>query len=49
MTVYLPKSGKKYHSIPNCGNMDAKNARAVTIEKAKSDGIEPCSKCFGNN
>ena len=43
-TVYLPKSGKKYHSNPNCSNM--KNPRAVSLEEAQSLGYEPCSKCY---
>ncbi|MFQ9922577.1 MAG: hypothetical protein ACLRVU_03625 [Beduini sp.] len=43
-TVYLPKSGKKYHSNPNCSNM--KNPRAVSLKEAQSLGYEPCSKCY---
>ena len=46
MTVYLPKSGKKYHSISNCGNMDAAKAEPVTIEYAKAKEIPQCTKCF---
>lgn len=43
-TVYLPKSGKKYHSNPNCSNM--KSPRAVSLEEAQSLGYGPCSKCY---
>lgn len=46
--VWLPKSGNKYHNKPDCGNMDAKNAREVTLQKAQADGISPCKTCFGN-
>lgn len=42
--VWLPKNRGKYHSKPNCGNMDAKNATQVSLEKAKAS-YGPCSKC----
>ena len=41
--VWLPKSGKKYHSHAGCSNM--KNPRQVTREEAISKGFEPCKKC----
>lgn len=44
--VWLPKSGKKYHSKPNCGNMDAKNARQIKLSDAQKKNIQRCSKCF---
>ena len=42
-TVWIPKSGKKYHSNSSCSRM--KNPKKVTISKAKKMGYEPCSKC----
>lgn len=42
--VWIPKSGKKYHSSSSCSNM--KNPSQVTIEKAQSLGYTPCSKCY---
>lgn len=42
--VWIPKSGKKYHSSSSCSNM--KNPSQVTIEQAQSLGYTPCSKCY---
>lgn len=42
--VYITKTGKKYHSIPNCGN--TKTAYKVTLAEAKSKTEGPCSKCW---
>lgn len=42
--VYVTEHGKKYHSIPNCGN--TKNAYKVTLAEAKSRTDGPCSKCW---
>lgn len=42
--VYIPKTGKKYHSNPNCSNM--KNPRQVSITEAKRRHYEPCKKCY---
>ena len=43
-TVWIPKTGKKYHSSKNCSNM--KNPKAVTLSYAKSHGYGECSKCW---
>ncbi len=42
--VWIPKTGHKYHSNPNCSNM--KNPSQVTINQAKDRGYTPCSKCY---
>lgn len=42
--VWIPKTGSKYHSNPNCSNM--KNPRQVTKSQAISSGYEPCKKCY---
>ena len=42
--VWIPKSGKKYHSNSRCSNM--KNPSKVTIEEAKKQNYTPCSKCY---
>ena len=42
--VWIPKSGKKYHSSSSCSNM--KNPSQVTIEKAQSLGYTQCSKSY---
>lgn len=39
-------TGKKYHSINNCGKTNPKNATKITVDKAKSLGLTPCSKCY---
>lgn len=43
--VWLSATGEKYHSINNCGKMNPNKARQVTLEEAKNNGKEPCSKC----
>lgn len=42
--VWIPKSGKKYHSNSGCSNM--KNPSQVTKEEAEDQGYEPCKKCY---
>lgn len=41
--VYLPMSGSRYHSNPQCSGM--KDAREVTIDAAKQQGYMPCARC----
>ena len=43
-TVYVTATGKKYHSIPKCGN--TKSSRATTLEEAQRMGLGACSKCY---
>ncbi|MBE6738846.1 MAG: hypothetical protein E7565_00845 [Ruminococcaceae bacterium] len=43
LTVWIPQSGKKYHSKSTCSNM--KNPRQVSKSEAESMGYTPCSKC----
>lgn len=42
--VWIPNSGKKYHSSSSCSGM--KNPRQVTLQDAINAGYEPCSKCY---
>ena len=42
--VWIPKSGKKYHSNSGCSNM--KNPTQVTKEEAENRGYDPCKKCY---
>lgn len=42
--VYIPQTGSKYHSNPNCSNMN--NPSQVTLETALQMGFEPCKKCY---
>ncbi len=41
--VWIPNSGKKYHSRPNCSKM--KNPSQVTLDAAVRMGYEPCKVC----
>ncbi len=41
-TVYVTKTGKRYHQDPNCGG---KNSSPTTLEAAKKRGLTPCQKC----
>lgn len=43
-TVWIPRTGSKYHNDPDCSNM--KNPTPVTIEEAEEQGYEPCKKCY---
>lgn len=42
--VWIPKSGKKYHSYAGCSNM--KNPSQVTKQEAVNRGYGACSKCW---
>lgn len=42
--VWIPNSGKKYHSYSGCSNM--KNPSQVTKSQAESMGFTPCKKCW---
>lgn len=42
--VWISRSGKKYHSNPNCSGM--KSPSQVSIEQAQSSGYTPCKKCY---
>jgi len=41
--VWIPKSGKKYHSKATCSNMS--DPKQVTQEYAEQQGYTPCQKC----
>lgn len=42
--VWISRTGKKYHSNPNCSNM--KNPRKVTKAEAEAQHRTPCQKCY---
>ena len=42
--VWIPNSGKKYHSHSACSGM--KNPSQVSLEQAKNMGYTQCSKCY---
>ena len=43
-TVWIPRSGSRYHSHSGCSRM--KNPSKVPISKAISRGYTPCGKCY---
>ena len=44
--VWIPAHGEKYHSIPDCGNMNPDTASQVTRSSAETMGYDACSKCW---
>ena len=44
--VWISETGKKYHSIPNCGRMNPNKASQVSVSDAEGMGLSPCSKCM---
>lgn len=42
--VWVTRTGKKYHSISNCGS--TKSATQITLQEAKEKGLTPCAKCY---
>lgn len=44
--VWLSATGSKYHSIPDCGNMNPNKARQVSRSSAEAMGYDACSKCW---
>lgn len=43
--VWIPASGKKYHTIPDCGKMNPDTAEKIPLAMAKILGYTPCKKC----
>lgn len=41
--VWIPRSGKRYHSISTCSNM--KDPTQVPLEEALDRGFTPCKRC----
>lgn len=44
--VWITATGKKYHSINNCGRTDPNTARQVSKDYAEGLGLEACKKCY---
>ena len=43
-SVWITKSGKKYHSTPNCSQM--RSPVEIDLLEAIEKGYEPCGKCY---
>ena len=41
--VWVTKTGKKYHSISDCGSTSS--ARQIPLSQAEANGLEPCKNC----
>lgn len=44
--VWISATGSKYHSIPDCGNMNPDKAYQEPVSQAQVQGYEACKKCF---
>lgn len=44
MQAWIPQTGHKYHSDPNCSGM--KNPSQVPLSQAQALGFEPCKICY---
>ncbi len=44
--VWKSATGKKYHSIDHCGNMNPNKATQITREQAEAMGLGRCSNCY---
>ena len=45
-TVWLSRTGVRYHTINNCGNMNPVNARSMTRQQARNSGYSACANCW---
>lgn len=43
--VWIPRSGSRYHSNPECSGM--KDPQEVPLSEAEAQGYTPCQKCYG--
>ncbi|MDO4266458.1 MAG: hypothetical protein Q4C63_08390 [Eubacteriales bacterium] len=44
VTVYITKTGTKYHNKPDCGT--TKTSKEVSLSDARANGYEACKKCY---
>ena len=44
-TVWIPRTGTKYHSHPTCSNM--KDPTRTSRREAERHGYGPCKTCYG--
>ena len=45
-TVWLSRTGVRYHRINNCGNMNPATARSMTRQDARARGYSACANCW---
>lgn len=44
--VWISATGSKYHSRPDCGQMDPSTSWQLSVSEAEAQGYEPCKKCY---
>ena len=45
-SVWISRTGSKYHRINNCGRMNPNTSREIPESEAVADGMEKCKKCW---
>ena len=43
--VWISATGKKYHSVPDCGTMNPDTAKQITKSEAEAEGLSACKIC----
>lgn len=43
--VWISATGSKYHSRPDCGQIDPSTSWQLSVSEAEAQGYEPCKKC----
>lgn len=43
--VWISATGSKYHSVPDCGNMNPNKAYQMSQSQAEASGYDACKKC----
>lgn len=43
--VWISATGSKYHSRPDCGQMEPSTSWQLSVSEAEAQGYEPCKKC----
>lgn len=43
--VWISATGSKYHSRPDCGQMDPSTSWQLSVSEAEAQGYEPCKRC----
>lgn len=43
--VWISATGSKYHSRPDCGQMDPSTSWQLSVSEAEAQGYDPCKKC----
>jgi len=44
--VWISQTGLNYHCKKDCGNINSDTVQEISLENAKSQGLDACSNCF---